>query len=240
VEHAKAAGVVPRLAAEVTGVDLREKTVELDGFETIRAQRVIVATGSSPRPIGVKGEQEFKGKGISYCATCDAKYFEGKHVIVIGGGNSAIEESLFIARFAAKITIVHQFGTLQANKHAQELAFAEKKIEFVFEHEPREFISKSGKGVDAVVVEDLKTRTLRTLDCDGVFIFAGMRPNLDGLEGVLALDKWGYVVVDEDMRTSVPGVFAAGDVVSKRYRQMTTAVSDGTIASMALAKDLAA
>lgn len=239
VEHAKAAGVVTRLAAEVTGVDLREKTVVLDGVETIRAKRLIVATGSSPRPIGVKGEQEFKGRGISYCATCDAKYFEGKHVIVIGGGNSAIEESLFIARFAARITIVHQFATLQANKHAQEQAFAEKKIEFVFEHEPREFLSRSGKGVDGVVVEDLKTRTLRTLDCDGVFIFAGMRPNLEQLEGSMALDKWGYVVVDEDMRTSVPGVFAAGDVVSKRYRQMTTAVSDGTIASMALAKDLA-
>ena len=240
VEHAKAAGVIPRLAAEVTKVDLKEKVVELDGVETIRAKRIIVATGSSPRPIGVKGEQEFKGKGISYCATCDAKYFEGKHVIVIGGGNSAIEESLFIARFAAKITIVHQFATLQANKHAQDQAFAEKKIEFVLEHEPREFISKSGKGVDAVLVEDLKTRTLRTLDCDGVFIFAGMKPNLDQLEGVLTLDKWGYIAVDEDMRTNIPGVFAAGDVVSKRYRQMTTAVSDGTIASMALAKDLAA
>lgn len=239
VEHAKAAGVVTRLAAEVTGIDLREKTVVLDGVETIRAKRLIVATGSSPRPIGVKGEQEFKGRGISYCATCDAKYFEGKHAIVIGGGNSAIEESLFIARFAARITIVHQFATLQANKHAQEQAFAEKKIEFVFEHEPREFLSRGGKGVDGVVVEDLKNRTLRTIDCDGVFIFAGMRPNLEQLEGSLALDKWGYVVVDEDMRTSVPGVFAAGDVVSKRYRQMTTAVSDGTIASMALAKDLA-
>jgi thioredoxin reductase (NADPH) len=240
VEHAKAAGVVPRLAAEVTGIDLAQKTVVLDGLETIRAKRIIVATGSSPRPIGVKGEQEFKGKGISYCATCDAKYYEGKHVIVIGGGNSAIEESLFIARFAAKITIVHQFATLQANKHAQDQAFAEKKIEFILEHEPREFLARNGKTVDGVLVEDLKTHERRVLDADGVFIFAGMKPNLDLIEGALNLDKWGYIVVDEDMRTSVPGVFAAGDVVSKRYRQMTTAVADGTIASMALAKDLAA
>lgn len=239
VEHAKAAGVHPRLAAEVTSIDLKERKVVLDGVETIRAKRLIVATGSAPRPLGVKGEKEFKGRGISYCATCDAKYYEGKHVIVIGGGNSAIEESLFIARFASKITIVHQFATLQANKHAQEQAFAEKKIEFVFEHEPREFVSRNGMTVDAVLVEDLKTKERRLLEADGVFIFAGMQPNLEKLEG-LQLDKWGYVVVDEDMRTNLPGVYAAGDVVSKRYRQMTTAVSDGTVASMALAKEIAA
>jgi thioredoxin reductase (NADPH) len=240
VEHAKAAGVETRLAAEVTSVDLTTRTVVLDGVETIHARRLVVATGSSPRAIGVKGEVEFKGRGVSYCATCDAKYYEGKHVVVIGGGNSAIEESLFIARFAAKITIVHQLGTLQANKQAQEQAFAEKKIEFVFETEPREFLSRARKGVDGVLVEDLKTHERRTLDCDGVFIFAGMRPNLDAFAGEFALDQYGYIVVDEDMRTNVPGVFAAGDVVAKRYRQMTTAVNDGTIASMALAKDLAA
>ncbi len=240
VEHAKAAGVETRFAAEVTSVDLATHTVVLYGLETIHARRLIVATGSSPRAIGVKGEVEFKGRGVSYCATCDAKYYEGKHVIVIGGGNSAIEESLFIARFAARITIVHQLATLQANKQAQELAFAEEKIEFVFETEPREFLSRSGNGVDGVVVEDLKTHERRTLDCDGVFIFAGMRPNLEAFEGAFTLDKYGYVVVDEDMRTNVPGVFAAGDVVAKRYRQMTTAVNDGTIASMALAKEIAA
>lgn len=239
VEHAKAAGVETRFAAEVTQVDLQAHTVVLDGLETLRAKRLIVATGSSPRPIGVKGEAEFKGRGISYCATCDAKYYEGKHVIVIGGGNSAVEESLFIARFAARITIVHQFATLQANKHAQDQAFAEKKIEFLFETEPREFLSSGGKTVDGVRVEDLKTHQQRVLPCDGVFIFAGMRPNLEAFAGSFALDKFGYIVVDEDMRTSVPGVFAAGDVVAKRYRQMTTAVSDGTVASMALAKELA-
>jgi len=239
VEHAKAAGVETRFAAEVTKVDLQAHTVVLDGLETLRAKRIIVATGSSPRPIGVKGETEFKGRGISYCATCDAKYYEGKHVIVIGGGNSAIEESLFIARFASRITIVHQFATLQANKHAQEQAFAEKKIDFLFETEPREFLSRAGKGVDAVRVEDLQTHELKELPCDGVFIFAGMRPNLEAFEGSFTLDRFGYVVVDEEMHTSVPGVFAAGDVVAKRYRQMTTAVSDGTVASMALAKELA-
>jgi thioredoxin reductase (NADPH) len=240
LEHAREAGVEPRFAAEVTASNLAERWVVLDGLETIRAKKVIVATGSSPRPIGVKGELEFKGKGISYCATCDAKYYEGKHVVVVGGGNSAIEESLFIARFASRITIVHQLATLQANQLAQEHAFANPKLTFLFEHEPREFLARSGATVDGVVVEDLKTKARRTLECDGVFIFAGMRPNLDAFHAQLDLDGWGYVKVDADMHTSLPGVFAAGDVASKRYRQMTTAVSDGTIASMALAKELTA
>ena len=188
----------------------------------------------------MKGEREYKGKGISYCATCDAKYYEGKHVIVIGGGNSAIEEALFITKFAAKITVVHQFAELSANKLAQEQAFANPKIEFLFEHEPREFLAENGKTVDALVVEDLKTGEWKRLPIDGVFVFAGMQPNLEGFDGLFELDKFGYIKTDEEMHTSVPGVYAAGDVISKRYRQMTTAVNDGTIASMVLAKEIAA
>lgn len=238
--HAKESGVEPRLAAEITSVDLHEKKVVLDGVETIRAKKIIVATGSSPRIIGVKGEVEYKGKGVSYCATCDAKYQEGKHVVVIGGGNSAIEESLFISRFAAKITIVHQFAELQANKHAQAQAFANEKIGFMFKHEPREFLARNGQTIDAVLVEDLETKEMKTIECDSVFVFAGMKPNLELFEGVFELDRFGYVKVDEEMRTSVPGVYAAGDIVSKRYRQITTAVSDGTVASITLARDLSA
>lgn len=237
VEHAKQAGVGMRLASEVTSVDLDKLEVQIDGVETLRAKRLLVATGSSPRLIGVKGETQFKGKGISYCATCDAKYYQDKHVVVIGGGNSAIEESLFIAKFASKITIVHQFAELQANRHAQQQAFANDKIRFVLEHEPREFVS-NGKWVDAVVVEDLKTGKRETIGCDGVFIFAGMRPNLEMFPTAFELDEWGYVKADADMRTSRKNVFAAGDVISKRYRQMTTAVSDGTVASMAIAREL--
>jgi len=238
VEHAKAAGVEMRLAADVSNVDLEARSLLVDGLETIRAKKLLIATGSSPRLIGVKGEQEYKGKGISYCATCDAKYYEGKHVIVIGGGNSAIEEALFISKFASKITIVHQFAELQANKVAQELAFADPKIGFVFEHEPREFIH-DGSTVSKVVVEDLKTHELKELSCDGVFIFAGMRPNLDLFPERFELDRFGYLKVDEEMHTSIPHVYAAGDIVSKRYRQMTTAVSDGTIASIVAAREIA-
>jgi thioredoxin reductase (NADPH) len=238
--HAKEAGVEPRFAAEITKADLRAHVVELDGFETIHAKKVVVATGSSPRPIGVKGEVTYKGKGISYCATCDAKYYEGKHVIVIGGGNSAVEEALFITKFASRVTIVHQFAQLSANKLAQEQAFANPKIDFLFEHEPREFVASNGRTVDAVLVEDLKTHEQRTIPIDGVFIFAGMQPNLDGFRDVFELDAYGYVKTDAEMHTSVDGVYAAGDVISKKYRQMTTAVNDGTIASMVLAKEIAA
>lgn len=239
VEHAKAAGVEMRLAAEVSNVDLASRSLVVDGLETIVAKKLLIATGSSPRLIGVKGEREYKGKGISYCATCDAKYYEGKHVIVIGGGNSAIEEALFISKFAAKITVVHQFAELQANKAAQEQAFAEPKIEFVFEHEPREFIH-DGSTVSKVLVEDLRSHELKELSCDGVFIFAGMRPNLDLFSEHFELDRFGYVKVDEEMHTSIADVYAAGDIVSKRYRQMTTAVSDGTIAAIVAAKELTA
>jgi thioredoxin reductase (NADPH) len=236
-EQAKGAGVDFRSAVEITAMDLEHKSVQVDGYETIHAKKVIFATGSSPRPIGVRGEKEYKGQGISYCATCDAKFYEGKDVIVIGGGNSAIEESLFITKFAKSVTIVHQFATLQANKQAQEKALANEKISFVFEHEPREFVKEDGS-VRKVIVEDLKTGELKTLTCDGVFIFAGMRPNLEDVAGSFALDQWGYVKTDGTMHTNLPDVFAVGDVASKTFRQITTAVSDGTVAAIAASKEI--
>lgn len=235
-EQAKGAGAEFRSAVELTDINLSEKYVVVDGVETIKANKIIIATGSSPRLLGVKGEKEYKGQGISYCATCDAKFYEGKHVIVIGGGNSAIEESLFITKFASKVTIVHQFDKLQANKIAQEKAFASPKIEFILEHEPREFV-KSGSSVNQVIVEDLKTHELKTLSCDGVFIFAGMQPNINELNTGFNLDNWGYIKTDANMRTNLPDVFAVGDVASKQFRQITTAVSDGTIAAIAAAKE---
>lgn len=238
-EQAKHAGVDFRQAVEVTDVDLDAKTVLVDGFETIRAKRIIVATGSSYRELNVPGEVEYKGKGISYCATCDAKYYEDREVIVIGGGNSAVEESLFITRFARKVTIVHQFDKLQANKEAQEKAFANPKIEFIFEHEPRAFERRPDGGMD-VTVEDLKTGKRRKMATDGVFIFAGLKPNISLFNGALKLDQWGYVAADELLHTNVPGVFAAGDVRSKPYRQITTAVADGTVAAITAVKELEA
>jgi thioredoxin reductase (NADPH) len=236
-EQAKAAGADFRSAVDITFIDLNNKFIIIDGYETIKAKKIIIATGSSPRPLNVKGELEYRGQGISYCATCDAKFYEGKHVVVIGGGNSAIEESLFISKFASKITIIHQFDKLQANKLAQEKAFADPKIEFIFEHEPREFI-KNGSSVNEVLVENLNTHELKTISCDGVFIFAGMIPNISEMKHFFELDTWGYIKTDKDMKTNLDDVYAIGDVVSKSFRQITTAVSDGTIAAISISKEL--
>jgi thioredoxin reductase (NADPH) len=235
-EQTKLCGTTYKVAVDVTHVDLANKEITIDGHETIKAKRIIIATGTSPNKIGSPGEQEFKGQGISYCATCDAKYFVDREVVVIGGGNSAIEEADFISKFASKITIVHQFDQLQANKTAQEKAFANPKISFMFSHEPRAF-RKAGNKME-VEVEDLKTRERKTLTTDGIFVFIGQKPNLEMFGNQLELDQWGYIKTDEDKRTNIDGVFAVGDVTSKKYRQITTAIADGTIAAIAITREI--
>lgn len=236
-EQAKSNGVEFRVAVEVNHVDLEGKIVKIDGYETIKARKIILATGSKPRPLGVPGEDTYRGNGISYCATCDAKYFQDKEVVIIGGGNSAIEEALFISKFASKITIVHQFDHLQANKEAQKKVLSDEKIEILFEFEPREF--KKYDTMDmGVVVEDLKSGERKEIRTNGIFIFVGFIPNIESFGNKLKLDQWGYLEADEEMRTNLDGIYAAGDVKSKPFRQITTAVSDGTIAAIAAGKEL--
>ncbi len=235
-EQTKMCGTVYKVAVDITKVDLEKKEIVIDEFETLKAKRIIIATGTSPNATGAVGERELKGKGISYCATCDAKYYGDKEVVVIGGGNSAIEESDFIAKFASKVTIVHQFDKFTANKKAQEKIFANPKIATVFQHEPRLFRRDGDKMITEL--EDLRTKERKTIVSDGVFIFIGMKPNIDLFKDKLQLDQWGYVKTNEDMQTSIPGVYAVGDVISKKYRQITTAVADGTIAAIAIAKEL--
>jgi len=233
--QARAAGAEFRAAVDVSNLDLQMKSVLVDGIETIQARKMILAMGSSPRPLGIPGEKEYKGQGISYCATCDAKYFEGKDVVVIGGGNSAVEESLFIAKFANRVRIVHQFDQLQANELAQQHARSNEKIQFLLSHEPRAFV-KTATGMQ-VEVEDLKNKQRKTLETDGVFIFIGMQPNMEQVPVGLELDQWGYIKTDALMHTSIPDVFAAGDIASKPLRQITIAVADGTIASVQAARE---
>ncbi len=235
-EQAKVAGARMKVAVEVNQVDLAKKEVLIDGHETIRAKQILISTGASPRFLNVEGEKEFYGKGISYCATCDAKYFHDKEVVIIGGGNTAVEESEFISKFASKITMVQQLPHLTANKAAQERALSDPKIDVLFSHEPRGFYRRGEKMV--VKVENLETKEMKELVTDGVFVFVGMKPNLDLITESLDKDEWGYLKVDADMHTSLPGVFAAGDVTSKQIRQITTAVSDGTIASIIMAREL--
>jgi thioredoxin reductase (NADPH) len=235
-EQTKLCGTIYKVAVDITKVDLEKKEVVIDEYETVKAKRIIIATGTTPNLTGAPGENELKGKGISYCATCDAKYYNDKEVIVIGGGNSAVEESEFISRFVSKLTIVHQFDKLTANKQAQDKIFNNPKINVIFDTEPRVFLKEGEKIVTEV--ENVKTKERRKLISDGVFIFIGMKPNIGLFKDKLALDQWGYIKTDEDMRTSVPGIYAIGDVISKKYRQITTAVADGTIAAMAISKEL--
>ena len=235
-EQTKMCGTVYKVAVDITNVDLEKKEIVIDEYETIKARKIIIATGTSPNATVASGERELKGKGISYCATCDAKYYGDKEVVVIGGGNSAIEESDFIARFASKIIIVHQFDKFTANKKAQEKIFANPKISTLFQYEPRSFKRDGDKMITEL--EDLQTKERKTLISDGVFIFIGMKPNIELFKDKLQLDQWGYIKANEDMQTSIPGVYAVGDVISKKYRQITTAVADGTIAAIAIAKEL--
>lgn len=235
-EQTKLCGTKYKVAVDVTSVDLLNKTIVVDEYETIQAEKIILATGASPRYLNIPGEKELKGNGISYCATCDAKYFHDKQVIVIGGGNTAIEEADFISKFAEKITIIHQFDTLQANKEAQEKAFENPKIDFIFDTEPRSF-EKNGNRI-RVATENIKTGQKSILEADGAFVFVGMKPNTDLIQDVIEKDEWGYIKTNEDMMTSIEGVYAVGDIRSKKYRQITTAVADGTIAAISVTREL--
>ena len=235
-EQTKLCGTVYKVAVDITKVDLAKKEVVIDEFEIIRAKKIVIATGTTPNSTGASGEKALKGKGISYCATCDAKFFDNKEVVVIGGGNSAVEEADFISRFASKVTIVHQFEKFTANKKAQEKLFANPKMNFIFNSEPRVFEKDGDKMITKI--ENLITGEKTKLISDGVFIFIGMKPNIELFKDNLKLDQWGYIISDENMKTSISDIYAVGDVTSKKYRQITTAVADGTIAAMAIAKEL--
>ncbi len=233
-------GATIRRSVEITRHDLSGsvKTVELDGEDVLEAPAAIVATGARPRELGVPGESKFKGRGLSYCATCDGAYFEGKDVHVIGGGNSAVEESLFLTRFARSLTIVHQFDHFQAEASTAEEALNHPKIKVVWSSEPRGFHGETG--VEELEIEHLGTKARRRLKTDGVFVFVGYVPRTDLVKGLVKLNPSGYIETGEDMSTGVPGLFAAGDVRSKAFRQITTAVADGTIAALAAQKYLQA
>lgn len=236
-EQTKLCGTTFKVAVDITHVDLQKKEVVIDEYETLRAKKIIIATGTSPNSTNASGEKELTGKGISYCATCDAKYYVNKEVVVIGGGNSAVEEADFIAKFASKIILVHQFSKLTANKSAQEKILANPKANIMFDHEPRKFEKANDKII--TFVENLKTKEITPIESHGVFIFIGFKPNINLFKhSGLSTDEYGYIKTNEDMQTNIQGVYAVGDIVSKKYRQITTAVADGTIAAMAISKEL--
>ena len=229
-------GAKIRRAIEITAHDLTGpvKRFQLDEEEEVEAPAVIIATGAKPRELGVPGESKFRGRGISSCATCDGAYFDGKEIHVIGGGNSAVEESLFLTQFAKKVTLVHQFDHFQAEPVSAAQALESPKIEVIWNSEPRAFVGENQ--LEKLRIENVKTKEVRELATDGVFIFVGYTPRTDLVKGLVPLNEWGYVETQEDMSTQVPGVYVAGDIRSKRFRQITTAVADGTIAALAVQK----
>ena len=208
------------------------KTIELEDGRVFQGKSVILTPGGRPRSLNIEGEDDFKGRGISYCATCDGDFFTDKEVVVVGGGNSALEEAVALTKFATKVTIVHQFDHFQAFEHAVREAKDNPKIEFIMESELRGFYGK--EQLEKVTIEHLPTGKITELKTDGTFIFVGYQPNTEDLEGIVELNNRNEIVVDTDMKTNIKGVLAAGDCINKKYRQVTTAVADGTIAALSV------
>jgi len=222
-----------KLAADITALHLseQEKWVELDDDDKYSMKFVILATGSSPRLLNIPGEQEYKGHGVSYCATCDAEFYKGRDIFVIGGGNSAMEESLLLLQFVNSITVIHQFDVLQAEKITADKVTTNPKVTMLWSHEPRAFYKKDNKML--VEAENLKTNERITLERDGIFIFVGLVPNSDFLKDTpIQTTEDGYIITDLQMETNIKGVYAAGDVRDKKHRQITTSVGEGTIAAL--------
>jgi len=228
-EQAKKFGLEIRSASvESLNLDGEEKEVILSK-DSIKAKSVIIASGCSPRKIGIPGETEFFGKGISTCATCDAMFFKGRDVVAIGGGDTAVQESLFLTKFVNKVYLVHRRDKLRATKILQERAFTNDKIEFVWDSVPVEICGESS--VKSVKIKNVKNGNIRELDAAGCFIWIGTTPNTEFLDSKIVVDQGGFIITNNQMETSVKGVFAAGDVRNTPLRQVSTAVGDAAIAA---------
>ena len=207
------------------------KSLTLSDGNTYFAHSVILTPGGRSRTLGVQGEDIFKGKGISYCATCDGDFFTNKEIVVVGGGNSALEEAVSLTRYASKVTIVHQFDHFQAFEHAVEETRNHPKINVKMESAIKAFYGS--ENLESVDIKNLKTGKIINFKTDGTFVFIGYIPNTEFLKGKVELNQWGEIIVRPDMSTNIEGVYAAGDSIVKRFRQVTTAVGDGTVAALA-------
>ncbi|MFN3693954.1 MAG: thioredoxin-disulfide reductase [Ignavibacterium sp.] len=231
-------GAIIKSNIKITSFDLNSnpKRFVVNGKDEYTSDVVIITTGGRSRTLGVPGENEFKGKGISYCATCDGDFFQNKEIIVVGGGNSALEEAVSLTKYASKVTIVHQFDHFQAFEHYVNEAKSNPKIDFIMESKIIEFIGDDK--LRRVKIQNQKSGEVFEKDIDGVFIFIGYVPNTEMFEGILELNQYKEIVVDKNMATNIPGVYAAGDSIAKRYRQVTTAVGEGTVAALSAAEYL--
>jgi len=223
------------IIAEVTAIESKDKEIIINtAASDIVTRALIIAGGSDKVKLGVPGEKEYTGRGVSYCSTCDGFFFRDKKVAVVGGGNSAIYEALHLTKFASKISIIHRRDQLRATAVLQDRVRAEAKIEFILDT-----IVKTIEGdnfVQRISLENVKTGKKSTLEVDGVFISVGLKPNTDYLKDLLPLDKQGHILTDEYLGTKIAGIFAAGDIRSGAIRQITTAAGDGTIAAISAKK----
>lgn len=231
-DHAK------KFGAEYAYGDIKEikdgeefKTV-VAGNKEYKARAVIITTGAEYKKIGVPGEKELGGRGVSYCAVCDGAFFKGKELVVVGGGDSAVEEGVYLTRFATKVTIVHRRDELRAQKILQQRAFDNDKIEFMWSHTLKEINDKDGK-VGSVTLVNAKTGEEQEFTTDGVFIYIGMIPLSKPFENLGITNEKGYIETNDQMETKVNGIFAAGDIREKTLRQIVTATGDGSIAAQA-------
>ncbi|WP_010245029.1 thioredoxin-disulfide reductase [Acetivibrio cellulolyticus] len=217
---------------EIAQVNLNDKIKYVRTEDTeYYAKALIIASGAKPRALPAEQADEFKGRGVHYCATCDGSMYQDRKIVVVGGGNSAVEEAVFLTKFASHVTIIHQFDNFQASKTAQEEAFKNPKIDIIWDSEVRK-VNGQGHALTSVVIENLKTKELSEVPTEGAFVYIGTEPMSKMYEGQLEIDKWGYIVAAEDTKTSIDGVFAAGDIRTKLIRQVVTAASDGAIAGI--------
>lgn len=230
-EHADMFGVQKFTMQEIEVIDLVSypKIIRTKEAE-FRAKSVIIATGAKPMKLGVKGEEEFIGQGVSYCAVCDGAFYKDKVVAVVGGGNSAVEEAIYLTKFASKVYIIHRRDELRADKIIQDRAAKNEKIEFVLNSVVCEIQGQDL--VNNLILKNTKTDEMFNLAVDGVFPYIGITPNVENISGQITQDKAGFIITDETMKTSIDGVFAIGDVRNTPLRQVITAASDGAIAGV--------
>ncbi len=220
------------IVSEVKGIRENSPSWEIvTDDKSYTSRTIIIASGARPKSLDIPGEDKFRGKGVSYCATCDGALFKNKEVVVAGGGDTALEEAIFLTRFAKKVTVIHRRSALRGTKILQERAFGNKKIEFVWDAVISEILGETK--VSAVKVKNVKTGLEKDLSCDGVFIFVGYVPNTAFLKGLLPLDQSGYIIADDNCLTSKVGIFACGDCRKKLLRQVVTAAGDGATAAFA-------
>jgi thioredoxin reductase (NADPH) len=247
------ATLIDRMSAQVKKFGIEKvydtvKEVSLEGKiktvlcdrESYQAKTVIIAGGATAKPIGCIGEDEFRGRGISFCGTCDAPFFKGLHVYVVGGGDAALEEAIYLTKFARKVTIIHRRRVLRAAKSIQEKAFNNEKIDFMYHTVIKEV---KGDGLlESMILENVKDGSITEIKADpndgtfGIFVFIGYNPATEIYRGKLNLNEKGYIITDEDMKTNIEGVFAAGDIREKSLRQVITAAADGAIAAVQAGK----